>query len=74
MSNIKEEYIMPKQKTHSGAKKRFKLTGTGKVKYQKTNKRHRLTQKAHKRKRIARTAGVCGSANAPVIKQLIPYK
>ena len=37
---------MPKQKTHSGAKKRFKLTKNGLVKYQKTNKRHRLTQKA----------------------------
>ena len=34
-----------KVKTHSGAKKRFKLTANGKVKYQHTNKRHRLTQK-----------------------------
>ena len=41
---------MPKQKTHSGAKKRFKLTKNGLVKYQKTNKRHRLTQKDTKRK------------------------
>ena len=32
---------MPKQKTHSGAKKRFKLTKNGMVKYQKTNRRHR---------------------------------
>ena len=39
-----------KVKTHSGAKKRFKVTGTGKVKYQKTNRRHRLTQKETKRK------------------------
>ena len=38
-----------KVKTHSGAKKRFKITGSGKVKYQKTNKRHRLTQKDTKR-------------------------
>ena len=65
---------MPKQKTHSGAKKRFKLTGTGKVKYQKTNKRHRLTQKDHKRKRIARNMGVAGSANAATLKELMPYK
>jgi large subunit ribosomal protein L35 len=65
---------MPKQKTHSGAKKRFSLTGTGKVKYQKTNKRHRLTQKATKRKRIARTPGYAGAADAPVIRELIPYK
>ncbi|HPY85129.1 50S ribosomal protein L35 [Ruminococcus sp. XPD3002] len=62
-----------KVKTHSGAKKRFKITGSGKVKYQKTNKRHRLTQKDTKRKRIARTAGVAGSANAPTIKKLVPY-
>ena len=47
-----------KTKTHSGAKKRFKMTASGKVKYQKTNKRHRLTQKDTKRKRIARTVGI----------------
>ena len=62
-----------KVKTHSGAKKRFKVTGSGKVKYQHTNKRHRLTQKATKRKRIARAAGYAGSANAPTVKKLIPY-
>ena len=62
-----------KVKTHSGAKKRFMITGNGKVKYQHTNKRHRLTQKDTKRKRIARNAGVAGSANAPTIKQLVPY-
>ena len=47
---------MPKIKTHSGAKKRFSVTGSGKVKFQHTNKRHRLTQKDHKRKRILRGA------------------
>ncbi|MBP1561728.1 MAG: 50S ribosomal protein L35 [Oscillospiraceae bacterium] len=65
---------MPKQKTHSGAKKRFKLTKSGMVKYQKTNRRHRLTQKATKRKRINRAAGYTGSANTATVKQLIPYK
>ena len=63
-----------KVKTHSGAKKRFKLTKNGKGKYQHTNKRHRLTQKDTKRKRIARCAGVASDANAPVIKKLVPYK
>ena len=63
-----------KTKTHSGAKKRFKMTASGKVKYQKTNKRHRLTQKDHKRKRIARNMGVAGSANAATLKELMPYK
>lgn len=71
---LKEDIFMPKQKTHSGAKKRFKLTKNGLVKYQKTNKRHRLTQKDHKRKRIARTAGIAGSANAAVLRELMPYK
>ena len=65
---------MPKQKTHSGAKKRFKLTKNGMVKYQKTNRRHRLTQKATKRKRINRAAGYTGSANTATVRQLIPYK
>ena len=65
---------MPKQKTHSGAKKRFRLTKNGMVKYQKTNRRHRLTQKATKRKRINRAAGYTGSANTATVKQLIPYK
>ena len=62
-----------KVKTHSGAKKRFKVTGSGKVKFQHTNKRHRLTQKDTKRKRIARNAGVCDASNAATIKQLVPY-
>lgn len=63
-----------KVKTHSGAKKRFKVTKNGKVKFQHTNKRHRLTQKDHKRKRIARNMGVANSATAPVIRELVPYK
>lgn len=65
---------MPKQKTHSGAKKRFKLTKNGMVKYQKTNRRHRLTQKATKRKRVNRAAGYTSSANTATVKQLLPYK
>ncbi|MBE6855376.1 MAG: 50S ribosomal protein L35 [Ruminococcus sp.] len=62
-----------KVKTHSGAKKRFTVTGSGKVKFQHTNKRHRLTAKPHKQKRIARNAGVAGATNAPTVKKLIPY-
>ena len=58
-----------KTKTHSGAKKRFKMTASGKVKYQKTNKRHRLTQKDTKRKRIARTVGIADCTNAPALKK-----
>ena len=65
---------MPKIKTHSGAKKRFRVTGSGKVKFQHINKRHRLTQKDHKRKRIARVMGVASSANSATLKELMPYK
>lgn len=63
-----------KVKSHSGAKKRFTISKNGKVKYQHTNKRHRLTQKDTKRKRIARVAGFAGETNAPTVKKLIPYK
>ena len=48
---------MPKMKTHKGAKKRFKVTGTGKVKRQKAFKSHILTKKTSKRKRHLRRAG-----------------
>jgi large subunit ribosomal protein L35 len=42
---------MPKQKTHSGAKKRFKVTGTGKILHERTNKRHLLEVKPSTRTR-----------------------
>ncbi|MCM1335548.1 MAG: 50S ribosomal protein L35 [Bacteroides sp.] len=62
-----------KMKTHSGAKKRFKFTATGKIKYQRTNRRHRLTQKDTKRKRVNRAAGYCDSTNVAEVKALMPY-
>jgi large subunit ribosomal protein L35 len=65
---------MPKLKTHSGAKKRFKLTKNGKVKFQHTNKRHRLNQKDTKRKRQLRAGAYADSANIAAIKTMIPYK
>ncbi|MEX2110647.1 MAG: 50S ribosomal protein L35 [Gemmatimonadaceae bacterium] len=45
---------MPKMKTHKGAKKRFKITGTGKVKRMRAFKSHILTKKTSKRKRRLR--------------------
>lgn len=45
---------MPKQKTHKGAKKRFKVTGNGKVMRQKCGRRHLLSHKRAKRKRQLR--------------------
>ena len=65
---------MPKIKTHSGAKKRFKVTGSGKVKFQHINKRHRLNQKDHKRKRQLRGAAYADDSNIANVKALIPYK
>ncbi|MBC8535208.1 50S ribosomal protein L35 [Feifania hominis] len=65
---------MPKIKTHTGAKKRFKLTATGKVKRAKAYRRHILTKKSTKVKRNLRAAAYADKTNAPAIKKLIPYK
>ncbi len=65
---------MPKMKSKSAAKKRFKMTGTGKVRYKKMNLRHILTKKAQKRKRNLRKSGILSEADAKnVRKQLLPY-
>ena len=55
---------MPKQKTHKGMKKRFKLTATGKVKYRKVNRGHMLSSKTPKRRRHLRLDGVLGGVTA----------
>jgi len=65
---------MPKLKTHSGAKKRFSLTKSGKVKRSHAFKRHILTKKSTKLKRGLRKSTIVDSTNAKVIKLLIPYK
>jgi large subunit ribosomal protein L35 len=65
---------MPKIKTHSGAKKRFKLTKTGKPIRGHANKSHILTKKTTKRKRGLRKSVVADTTNAAQIKRLIPYK
>ena len=65
---------MPKIKTHSGSKKRFRLTKTGKVKYAHANRSHILNKKSTKRKRGLRKAGYSDSTNVAAIKKMIPYK
>lgn len=65
---------MPKQKTHSASKKRFKVTGTGKIMRSQAYKKHILTKKATKRKRNLRKSLVVAPANLASIRQLIPYK
>lgn len=65
---------MPKIKTHSASKKRFNLTGTGKVRRNKAFKSHLLSWKSTKRKRGLRQSTIASSANASIIKKMIPYK
>jgi large subunit ribosomal protein L35 len=65
---------MPKLKSHSGAKKRFSLTGTGKVKRAHANRRHILAKKTTKRKRGLRQGAYADETNVSAIKRMIPYK
>ena len=65
---------MPKVKTNSSAKKRFKLTGTGEITFQKSFKRHILTKKSTKRKRNLAKKGVVAPANTHFVKHLLGLK
>lgn len=58
-------------KTHKGAKKRFRLTATGKVKRRRANKSHILEKKSPKRKRQLRAPGLVNESDAPKIKRLL---
>lgn len=64
---------MPKMKTHRGAAKRFKVTGTGKIKRSKAYKSHILTGKPSKRTRKLRTATLVSKTEQGNIKKLLPY-
>ncbi|EQB90195.1 50S ribosomal protein L35 [bioreactor metagenome] len=64
---------MPKMKTHRGAAKRFKKTGTGKLKRAKAFKRHILTKKSSKTKRNLRKTGYVSASQEKVMKKLLPY-
>ena len=63
---------MPKIKTNSAAKKRFRKTGSGKVKRACSMRRHILTKKTRKRKRNLRKGAYICKANEKAIKQLLP--
>ena len=65
---------MPKLKTKRAAAKRFKVTGTGKLKRNKAYKSHILTKKVTKRKRGLRQAAYADVTNESAIKRMIPYK
>jgi large subunit ribosomal protein L35 len=65
---------MPKMKTNSGAKKRFALTGTGKIKRKHAFKSHILTKKSKKRKRNLTHTAMVDSANINSVKELLGLK
>ena len=62
---------MPKVKTKSGAKKRFKLTGTGKVKRKNAFKNHILTKKETKQKRNLTNTSIVNKSDEKNIKRMI---
>ena len=64
---------MPKIKTNRAAAKRFKVTGTGKLKRNKAYKSHILTKKSTKRKRNLRKAVEVDATNAKMMKRILPY-
>ena len=64
---------MPKIKTSRAAAKRFKVTGTGKLKRMKAYKSHILTKKSQKRKRNLRKATITAATNVKSMKKILPY-
>jgi large subunit ribosomal protein L35 len=64
---------MPKMKTKSGAKKRFKITGTGKILAAQAGKRHGMIKRTKKFIRHARGTSVLCDADAGIVKQFLPY-
>lgn len=64
---------MPKMKTNRGAAKRFKKTGSGKIKRAKGYLRHQLTCKTRKQKRNLRQSALVDATNEKAIKRLMPY-
>jgi large subunit ribosomal protein L35 len=64
---------VPKLKTNRGAAKRFKKTGTGKIKVKRAFARHILTKKSANRKRGLRSPKMVDQANVKGVKKMIPY-
>ena len=64
---------MPKLKSKSGAKKRFRTTATGKVRSNFAKKRHNLRTRTHKMKRTSRGTQIMADADARMVKSYLPY-
>lgn len=66
---------MPKMKTLSSAKRRFKVTGKGKIKFKQAKTRHMMTHKSKKMKRKARGMGVMNESDARIVlDNFLPYQ
>ncbi len=65
---------MPKIKTHSSSKKRFRVTASGKVKMSHAFRRHRLISKSKKARKKHRLGAFASSADQSNIRKMIPYK
>ncbi|OGR31537.1 MAG: 50S ribosomal protein L35 [Desulfobacca sp. RBG_16_60_12] len=64
---------MPKMKSHRGAAKRFKATGTGRLKHKQPYHSHILTSKSAKRKRQLRASAILSQAETKSLRRLLPY-
>lgn len=64
---------MPKMKTHSASKKRFKVTATGKIKHKQAHKSHLLTHESSKGKRKLRGSKLVHETHEHQIRLLLPY-
>ena len=64
---------MPKMKTHKGASKRFKKTGTGKITRRHANARHILTSKSRSRKRKLGQGVVADESDQAKLRTMLPY-
>lgn len=64
---------MPKIKTHKGAKKRFKITGTGKVKREKSSNKKKFLVKSSSQKRRLEIQAILEPGDARRVKKILPY-
>jgi len=64
---------MPKMKTKSGTKKRFRLTGTGKVKFGASRRRHGMSKRPQKMKRQARGPQIMTESDRGLVMEYMPY-
>lgn len=73
ISDPEQETEMPKMKTKSSAKKRFKVTATGRVKFTQAGKRHGMIKRTKKFIRNARGTAVMSEPDTRIVRQFMPY-